>query len=113
METGFPNSTEQYIPIYWDRNYDANMVIPTVNTYPAIFFDYHEHAAHMHQVTTHIPFDNATLLINNVVMNNMEDGEEYNDERDFDKDMNMKLPTDTEPHKERLLDAIHLDDDMD
>ena len=28
VDTGYPNGTGQYLPIYWDRNYDANMVIP-------------------------------------------------------------------------------------
>ena len=67
----------------------------------------------MHQMITHIPFNTATILINNAVMKNMEDEEESTYEIDFDEDMNMDLPTDTVPHKERLLDAIHLDDDMD
>ena len=89
------------------------LIIPPIITYPAIFFDYHEHVAYMHQVMTHIPFDNATILINNAGMNNMKDVEESKYDFDFDEDMNMELPTDTVPHKERLLDVIHLDDDMD
>ena len=76
----------------WDRNYDSSIVIPTVITYPAVFFDYHEHVEYMQQVTTHIPFDTAMQLINIAVMSNMEDEEESNVERDFDSDMNTDLP---------------------
>ena len=43
----------------------------------------------------------------------MEDEEESKYERDFGSDMNTDLQTTTEPHKERLLDAIYLDVDMD
>jgi hypothetical protein len=43
VETGFPNTNGHYLPIFWDRNYDSNIIIPTVNLYPAIFFIYHEH----------------------------------------------------------------------
>jgi hypothetical protein len=67
----------------------------------------------MQQVTTHIPFDTAMQLNTSAVMNNVEDEEESKVERDFDSDMNTNLPTTTEQRKERLLDAIYLDDDMD
>jgi hypothetical protein len=62
VETGFPNTTGQYLPIFWDRNYDLSVIIPTVTIYPAVFFDYHEH------VTAHIPFDIAMHLITNDVI---------------------------------------------
>ena len=41
VDTGYPNGTGLYLPIFWDRIYDATMVIPMVTTYPAVFYDYH------------------------------------------------------------------------
>jgi hypothetical protein len=52
-------------------------------------------------------------LVTNVVMNNVEDVEERKEERDFDNNVEMALPTTVVPGQERLLDAVHIDDDMD
>ena len=43
VDTGYPNSTGQYLPIFWDRNYDDTMAIPVVTIHPAVYYDYHEH----------------------------------------------------------------------
>jgi hypothetical protein len=59
-----------------DRHYYSSIIIPTVNIYPAIFFDYHERVEYMQQITTHIPFDTAIQLVTTAVMNNVEDVEE-------------------------------------
>ena len=59
VETRFPNTTGQYLPIFWDPYYDTTMVIPTVATYPAVLYDHHEHVERMHQMVSHIPFDTA------------------------------------------------------
>jgi hypothetical protein len=42
----------------------------------------------------------------------VEDVKECKDERDFDNDMEMELPTTMVPCQERILNAIHIDDDM-
>jgi hypothetical protein len=67
----------------------------------------------MRQVTTHIPFNTAMQFIKNDVTNNVGDVGESNDERDSDDEMEMDLPTTMVPGKKRLLDAIHINDDMD
>jgi hypothetical protein len=113
VKTGFSNTIVQYLPIFRDRNYDSSIIIPTVTIYPAVFFDYHKHVEYMQQVTTHIPFNTAMQFITNAVMNNVEDVEESKEERDFDTDMGMDLPTTVVPYQKRLLDAIHIGDDMD
>ena len=105
VETGFPNTSGQYLPTFWDRNYDPNIIIPTVITYPAVFFDYHEHIEYMQQVTMHIPFDTAMQLITNTVMNNVEDEEEFKVERDHETDINIESPTTVILRQERLLDV--------
>ena len=91
VDTGYPNSTGQYLPIFWDRNYDDAMVMPTVTILPAVFYDYHEHVTYMHHVISHIPFDTATSLIDNAILNDM-NGTEKN-KYDSDNDMNMSRVT--------------------
>jgi hypothetical protein len=113
VETGFPNTTGHYLPIFWDRHYDSSIIIPTVNIYPAIFFDYHEYVEYMQQVTTHIPFDTAIQLVTTAVMINVEALEGCKEERNLDNDMEISLPTTVAPGQKQSLDAIHIDDDTD
>jgi hypothetical protein len=113
VETGYPNTTGHYLPIFWDRHYDTSVIIPTVNIYPAIFFDSHERVEYMQHITAHIPFDTAIQLVTNAVMNNVQTLEECKEERDFKNDMEIALPSTVAPGQERLLDVIHVDDDMD
>jgi hypothetical protein len=113
VETGYPNTTGRYLPIFWDRQYDPSVIVPTVFTYPVIFYDYHERVEYMHHIVTHIPFDNALQLVTNAVTNNGEEAEECKDEYDFDDNMEIALPTALAPGQDRQLDAIHIDDDMD
>ena len=88
-------------------------MIPTVTIYPAVCFDYHERVENMQQVTTHIPFDTAMQLISDAVTKNVEEEEKSKAERDFESEMNMEMPTNVVQFKERLLDAVYFDDDMD
>jgi hypothetical protein len=91
----------------------CTVIIPTVPIYPAVFFDYHERVEYMQLITTHMPFNTTIQFITNAVINNVEDVEESKDERDPDNDMEIQLTTTIVPGQERLLDAIHIDDDMD
>jgi hypothetical protein len=76
VETGYPNTTRRYLPIFWDRQYDSSIIIPTVFIYPAIFFDYHERVEYLQHITTHIPFETAIQLVTNTVMNDVQPSEE-------------------------------------
>ena len=96
----------------------------------------------MHQVISHIPFDNATSLINNAIVLDMHDNEEYkhdNDnningteeykydddnnmsgtmeskyDNDNDMDISVELTNNDIQPRERTLDAIYIyDDDLD
>ena len=67
----------------------------------------------MQQLTTHIPFETAIQLVNTAVMYNVQTLEECKEERDFDNDMEISFPHTVAPGQERLLDAIHVDDDTD
>ena len=59
VETGFTNTTGQYLPIFWDPHYDPNMVIPIVNTYPSVLYDWHEHVEQMHAMELHVQFESV------------------------------------------------------
>ena len=87
--------------------------IPTVTIYPAVFYDYHEHVTYMHQVISHIPFDTATSLIDNAIINDMNGTEETKYDSDNNMNMNVELTTDNIQRMDRPLDAIYIDDDMD
>ena len=118
------------------------MAIPVVTIYPAIYYDYHEHVQYMHNVISHIPFDDATSLVNNAIahginnteehnydnndiMNdieeykhdndiNMDDIVEYKDDIDNDMDISVEFTNNDIIPRERTLDALFLyDDDLD
>ena len=52
-------------------------------------------------------------LISDAVTKNVEEEEKSKAERGFESEMNMEMPTNVVQFKERLLDAVYFDDDMD
>ena len=67
----------------------------------------------MHQVISHIPFDTVTSLIYNTVVHDMNGEEETKYDSDNYVNINVELQTNNIPRKERPLDAIYYDDNMD
>ena len=82
----------------------------------------------MHQVISHIPFDNATSWIDNDIVldmnsteeykydndNNMNDTEESKYDNDNDMVISVELTNNDIQPRERTLDAIYIhDDDLD
>jgi hypothetical protein len=102
VETGFRNTTGQYLPIFWDPYYDPNMVLLIVTTYPAVLCNWHEHVERLHAMELHTPFESVLQPIL---------GRTYDIYEDNESKLEVVFNTDITGHVERELDAIHVPDD--
>ena len=104
VETEFPNTTGQYLPIFWDPYYDPDTVIPIVTMYPAVLYNWHEHVERMHAMELHIPFESVLQPLL---------GRTYNIDEDNESNVEVEFNTNITGHVERELNAIHVPDDAD